>query len=178
MNIQGKLVTLRAIEIGDLPFLHQWSNDPEIWEGLGGWHFPYSSLTTESWIVNISKSTDSFVFAIEDDSKDLIGTISLTNIDWKNRKAFYGIMIGNKSKRGQGLAQDSVEALLKYAFYELGLMRIESDIVEFNLRSIKFHKSMGWKFEGVKEKSYFSNGKFHNQMQIAFLSDFLVQKVD
>lgn len=174
MNIKSNLVTLRAIEKRDVPLLHQWSNDPEIWDGLGSWHFPYSSFTTEEWVLERNKGTDSFVFAIEDLSEELIGTVSLTNIDWKNRKAFYGIVIGNRSKRGKGFAKDAVKALLNYSFFELGLVRIESDIVEYNTRSINFHKGMGWKFEGVKEKSYFSKGKWHNQLLIAFLSDCVV----
>ncbi len=40
MNIKGKYVTLRAIEVEDIPLLHKWANDPDIWYMLGGWHFP------------------------------------------------------------------------------------------------------------------------------------------
>ena len=41
MNIKGKVVTLRAIEIDDLELLATRSNSPEIWHNSGGWHFPY-----------------------------------------------------------------------------------------------------------------------------------------
>ena len=51
MNINGKVVTLRALEMDDLELLTKWSNSPEIWYNLGGWHFPYSSLSTEEYIV-------------------------------------------------------------------------------------------------------------------------------
>ena len=54
MNIKGKVVTLRALEMQDLPLLTKWSNSPEIWYSLGGWHFPYSSLSTEEYIKNIN----------------------------------------------------------------------------------------------------------------------------
>lgn len=50
MNIQGKTVTLRAPELDDVPRLHRWSNDPEVWNMLGGWHFPFSSRSTEDWV--------------------------------------------------------------------------------------------------------------------------------
>lgn len=53
MNINGKVVTLRALEMDDLELLTKWSNSPEIWYNLGGWHFPYSSLSTEEYIKNI-----------------------------------------------------------------------------------------------------------------------------
>lgn len=50
MNIIGKTVKLRAVEIDDLELLNKWANDPEIWYMLGGWHFPYSKNNTEKWI--------------------------------------------------------------------------------------------------------------------------------
>ena len=56
MNIKGKVVTLRALEMEDLPLLTKWSNAPEIWYNLGGWHFPYSSLSTEEYIKNINNN--------------------------------------------------------------------------------------------------------------------------
>ncbi|EEZ1915516.1 N-acetyltransferase, partial [Escherichia coli] len=46
MNIIGKTVKLRAVEIDDLELLNKWANDPEIWYMLGGWHFPYSKNNT------------------------------------------------------------------------------------------------------------------------------------
>ena len=49
MNIQGKIVTLRAIHEKDLIVLNKWSNDPKLWSMLGGWHFPYSLQSTEKW---------------------------------------------------------------------------------------------------------------------------------
>ena len=48
MNIKGRLVTLRAPEPADLPLLNKWANDPGIWENLGGWHFPYSTISTKA----------------------------------------------------------------------------------------------------------------------------------
>ena len=56
MNIKGKIVTLRAIEMDDLELLAKWSNSPEIWNMVGGWHFPYSSLSTEEYIKNINNN--------------------------------------------------------------------------------------------------------------------------
>ena len=54
MNIKGRIVTLRAIEMDDLELLAQWSNSPELWQNLVGWHFPYSELSTEQYIKNIN----------------------------------------------------------------------------------------------------------------------------
>ena len=95
MNIQGKIVTVRAPELRDIPQLHQWSNDPEIWNMLGGWHFPFSSRSTEAWINSLKDGNlTSHTFCIESPDEGLIGTANIVNIDWKNKNAFHGMMIG------------------------------------------------------------------------------------
>lgn len=175
MNIQGKIVTLRAPEISDAPELHRWSNDPEIWNMLGGWHFPYSSRSTEEWIKNRKDSnlTD-HVFCIETADKNIIGTISIANIDWKNKNAFYGIVIGEYSMRGKGYAFDAMMAIMRYAFMDLGLNRLDTDIIDYNAKSIDFHFKGGWKQEGMRRKWFYRNGEYHDKIIVGItLEDYL-----
>ena len=100
MQIKGKFVTLRAPELKDISDLHAWSNDPDLWNMLGGWHFPYSSRSTEEWIRNRKDGnlTD-HVLCIETPEDGLIGTANIINIDWKNKNAFHGMMIGKANLR-------------------------------------------------------------------------------
>lgn len=67
----------------DLELLTKWSNSPEIWYNLGGWHFPYSSLSTEEYIRNINNNMKFQNFAIETEEMGFIGTTNLVDIDWK-----------------------------------------------------------------------------------------------
>jgi RimJ/RimL family protein N-acetyltransferase len=166
MNIQGKIVTLRAPELSDVPLLHQWSNDPEIWNMLGGWHFPFSSRSTEDWVRGRKDNnlTD-HVFCIETPNEGTIGTANLVNIDWKNKNAFHGMMIGKKALRGKGYALDALFAVMRYAFLELGLHRIDGDMVSYNTRSIDFYvKKGGWKHEGVRRNWFYRNGQFYDKV--------------
>lgn len=168
MNIQGKIVTLRAPELRDIPQLHQWSNDPEIWNMLGGWHFPFSSRSTESWVSSRKDGnlTD-HTFCIETPDEGLIGTANIVNIDWKNRNAFHGMMIGEKNLRGKGHALDTLFAIMRYAFMELGLNRLDGDMISYNERSIKFYlEKAGWKNEGVRRDWFYRNGNFHDKVVV------------
>lgn len=173
MNIQGKVVTLRAIEMEDLALLHQWANEPEIWEGLGGWHFPYSSLSTENWIKNINNNDPKNQnFAIETPEHGLIGTINLVDIDWKNRNAFSGISLGNKDTRGKGYALDAVMTIMRYAFDELGLARLDGDMIATNKVSINFFKKRcGWEVEGIKKNWFFRKGEFHDKVVVGITAE-------
>jgi RimJ/RimL family protein N-acetyltransferase len=166
MNIKGKIVTLRAPEITDLRQLHQWSNDPEIWDMLGGWHFPFSSRSTEEWIKSREDNNlRDHVFCIDTPVHGFIGTANLVNIDWKNKNAFHGMMLGNIDVRGKGYALDAVMAIMRYAFDELGLERLDTDIIEYNGRSLKYYtEKCGWEIEGKRKSWYFRKGRFFDKI--------------
>lgn len=166
MNIQGKMVTLRAIELSDLPLLAKWANSPEIWHWLGGWHFPYSTLSTENYIKNINNNNmTNHNFAIETEEHGLIGTANLVNIDWKNRNAFHGMMLGDKDTRGKGYALDVVMAIMRYSFKELGLNRLDGDMIAYNERSIYFYmRKCGWQLEGRKKDWFYRNGQYYDKV--------------
>jgi RimJ/RimL family protein N-acetyltransferase len=168
VNIKGKIVTLRAPELEDVPRLHAWSNDPEIWNMLGGWHFPFSSRSTHEWVMSRKDAnlTD-HVFCIDTPEDGLIGTANIINIDWKNKNAFHGMMIGQPALRGKGYALDALFALMRYAFMELGLNRLDGDMIAYNERSIKFYiDKAGWKHEGVKRNWYYRGGAFHDKVVV------------
>lgn len=166
MNIEGKIVTLRAIELKDLPLLAKWSNSPELWENLVGWHFPYSELSTEQYIKNINHNNMRYQnFGIEVEGLGLIGTINLVDIDWKNRNACNGIMLGDLDTRGKGYALDAVMAMMRYAFKELGLHRLDAEMIDFNNRSIDFYANKcGWHIEGRRAEWIYRNGTYHDKV--------------
>lgn len=166
MHIKGNCVTLRAPEIDDLDNLNKWSNDPEIWNMLGGWHFPFSSRSTKDWISSREDNNlSNHVFCIDTETDGIIGTINLINIDWKNRNAFHGMMIGKKNLHGKGYALDALMSLMHYSFMELGLNRLDGDMISYNQRSIDFYtKKGGWKIEGIKKNWFYRGGRYHDKV--------------
>jgi RimJ/RimL family protein N-acetyltransferase len=173
MNIVGKIVTLRAPEISDLDKLHTWSNDPEIWSLLGGWHFPFSSRSTENWIKSRDDNNlNAHVFCIDAPDVGLIGTANLVNIDWKNGTAFHGMMLGNVDMRGKGYALDTVMLTMRYTFEELGLYRLDGDMISSNARSIKFYiEKCGWKEEGIKKGWFYRQGQRFDKVVVGITKE-------
>lgn len=160
MNIVGREVILRAIKREDLPTLNEWANDPEIQRLLGGWHFPTSMADQESWFATLSCQSIDQRFAVETDKLGLIGTANLVSVDWKNRTAFHGVMIGPRSAKGNGLGVDTIMAIERYAFDELGLRRLDSEIIEYNEVSLHTHvQKCGWEVEGRKQGWYYRSGR-------------------
>jgi RimJ/RimL family protein N-acetyltransferase len=165
MNILGKRVVLRGIEKEDLPFLHRWSHDPEVQQNLGGWHFPHSIAISEAWLSKVQSDQLNLRFSIQTERHGLIGTANLVEINWKDRNAFHGMLIGDKDIRGQGYGVDTVMALMRYAFEELGLERLDGSMIEYNEASLKLYLGRcGWKEEGVKKNAYWRKNRFWDKI--------------
>ncbi|MCJ8191968.1 GNAT family N-acetyltransferase [Sphingomicrobium aestuariivivum] len=172
MNIQGKKVVLRAIEQDDLPALHRWANEPEIQSLLGGWHFPVSMQDQQRWFEALSVNSLNQRFAITTAENGLVGTANIVSIDWQNRNAFHGMLLGDADLRGTGVALDTVMTVMRYAFEELGLHRLDGDMIATNERSIDFYlRKCGWVEEGRKSGWYYRGGERHDKVVVGITAD-------
>jgi len=161
MNIRGKKVTLRAIEEIDLNLLHRWSNDPDIWYMLGGWHFSSSMDYMKKWFESLQTDHLNQRFAVEAPKVGLIGTVNLVDIDWKNNHAFTGLMLGDKDIRGKGYGIDTFMAIERYAFEELHFERLDGSVIEYNeIAYNMITKKCGWKKEGTQRNWYFRKNRY------------------
>ena len=160
MNLRGRQVTLRAIEPDDLSRLQAWANDPQVQRLLGGWHFPVSRADQQAWLAGLSCRSNDQRFAVDADGVGLVGTANLVSINWKNRTAFHGVMIGDAEHRGRGLGRDTIMAVMRHAFDELDLALLDTDIIEYNTASLKVHvEHCGWQVQGIKRGWYHREGR-------------------
>ena len=97
--ILGHKTRLRAIEREDLLTFVRWFNDPEVRRYLE-MYLPMSKAEEEAWFEAYLKDDTSRNFAIETEEGELIGTIGLDDLDWKNRSACLGIVIAEKEYWG------------------------------------------------------------------------------
>lgn len=172
MNIEGRNVVLRAIEEEDLNLLQKWANNPEIQYWLGGWHFPTSLSDQKKWFSGLSVGSNHQRFAIETKDLGLIGTANLVDIDWKNRNGFHGMLLGDKDIRGKGYGVDTVMAVLKYAFEELGLNRLDGSMIEYNEASLKMYiQKCGWKEEGRQKNWYFRKNRYWDKIIVGITKE-------
>lgn len=167
MNIQGKKVVLRAIEEEDLPLLRKWTNDPEVAQLLGDWNFPVSSQDQKRLLAGLSVDSLHQRFAIENPDIGLIGTANLVDINWKNRNASHSMMIGDTNHRGKGYGRDTIMAIMRYAFEELGLQRLDGSMIEDNEASIATYvDKCNWKVEGRQRNWYFRRNRFWDRVLV------------
>lgn len=169
--IYGELVRLRAITTADLPMLVEWRNDPEIKALLGGWSFPVSLEAEQEWFAKArqEQSTQRLAIEVLEDSR-YVGNIGLYDINWKDRKAEYGILIGDKSAWGRGYGLDASNALLCYAFRELNLHRISLRVLAQHRRAIRLYEKIGFREEGRLREDTFRGGVYQDSLLMGILA--------
>lgn len=160
MNILGKKVILRAMEKSDCEMAREMFNDPEMENLVVGWAFPVSSYAQERWFEDHYGDKTNFRFVIETAEDGPVGIATLIDIDWKNRRAGQGIKLASKEYRSKGIGTDAVMAIMRYAFDELGLNRLDSSWLEDNNVSRAMYKKLGWVEEGVKRQYIYKQGRY------------------
>jgi RimJ/RimL family protein N-acetyltransferase len=179
MNIKGKYITLRAIEEEDLPLLHKWANDPSTQDAIGELHFPSSMDFHLSWFHDQKSDVLNHRFAVEVPEGGIIGISSIVNIDWRNRHAWHGLVLGESSHRGKGYGVDIIMATMRFAFEEMGLARLDGAMIEYNQPSLSLYcGKLGWKEEGRKRNFFFRKGKFWDQILVGVTKEDYVSLID
>lgn len=159
MELKFGNVKLRAIEKEDGALLKMLINSVGVEKMIIGWCQPISTMMQEKWIEQYENTNTTMRWMIELNNGITLGMIMLTNIDWKNRIAEISIKTNPyEKKRLKGDTKNASYAVIKYAFEELGLHRLESSILKYNIFSIKATESFGFRLEGIQKLKIYKNG--------------------
>jgi len=164
--IYGERIRFRAPERADLPRFVAWINDPDVRRGVS-LYLPYSILDEEKWFEHmLSQPQYEHPLVIEvrqpgeTESWIPIGNIGFHELDWRNRNAEFGIMIGEKAYWNQGFGTEAVRLLLRHGFETLNLNRIFLRVFENNPGAIRAYEKAGFIHEGRLRQAEFQEGKF------------------
>ena len=85
----------------------------------------------------------------------------------RNRTATTGSMIMQENHRGQGYGTDAKMLLLAYAFLELDLFKVRSQVIGSNTRSARYSAKCGYAEEGRLRAELLRDGVRHDLIQLA-----------
>lgn len=177
--IIGKTVRLRPIERDDLPRFVDWFSDPDVRRHLSIYK-PFSLAQEERWFENMTQSLErqeQVLMAIETAEGVHIGNVGLHAINWKDRCAELGIVIGDKAYWGQGYGTDAIQTFLGLAFGEMNLHRVFLRVDADNARGIRCYEKVGFQSEGVLRQVVFREGRYHDQYMMSILeSEFVTDE--
>ena len=163
---------LRELERGDLPEVNRWRRDPAV---IGRLTAPYRFINEEvdeRWFdAYMQNRAHAIRCAVVDEelSDRILGLVSLTNIDWVHRTAYFGIMIGRAENRGRGLGTFAVGAILRHAFADMNLNRVELTVLEDNEPARKLYEKAGFVQEGRFREAVFKDGRYRDLLFMAVL---------
>ena len=98
-----------------------------------------------------------------------VGSVGLHEIDWSNLSARLGIMIFCKGNRGLGYGKEALALVHGLAFGELGLNRLQVNIVVGNDINLHRFLKLGYRVEGKSRDAYLRNGKFYDMLVLSLL---------
>lgn len=138
-----------------------WLNDQEITLYMGSGRFPLHSDGLKDYINGFNNRKDGMLLGIflKTNSKH-IGNITLQQIDWLNRFAEIGIIIGDKKSHGKGYAKEAIKLIVEHAFNKMNLRKVCTGMIRGNTASKRAFESVGFKVEGILREHFYLNDEY------------------
>ncbi len=153
--LEGRRITLRALEPSDIDLLYNWENNSKIWP-VSNTLAPFSRFVLEKYIAE--SHMDIFqtrqlrlMIDFTADKRETIGAIDLFDFDPFNSRAGIGILINDERYRNRGLASEALGLLVDYSFSILQLHQLYCNIDIGNKKSIRLFEKFGFKITGEKK---------------------------
>ena len=97
------------------------------------------------------------------ETDQIIGTVTLFNLNFDNKRAEVGYGLDHAYWR-QGYVTEALDALLEYAFEVLELHRLEADVDPRNVGSIRTLEKLGFQREGLMRERWQVNGEIQDAL--------------
>ena len=144
-----------------------WVNDRSIIEHLQTGQFPTTRAALMEYVKAVNGNPNHAFFGVmAKNPVQYIGNVKLGPIDWINRTAEYGLMIGDKSAHGRGYGQEIAKLILHYAFMVLNLNKVTAGASVDNNASVRMHEKAGFETEGRLKEQVFHNGTYKDTVRM------------
>jgi len=178
VNMVGERIALGPLREDLISLYHQWDNDFATLRTLEIPR-PENLNETRAWYDAVKARSDREVFftVYERLSFRPIGHATLFNIDYRNRTAEFGLLIGEPAARGQGFGTETTRLMLDYAFTALGVHSVLLGVWEFNHAGQRAYAKAGFHECGRRRQSKFMGGKMWDTIYMDCLATEFVSPV-
>ena len=171
LKIEGKQINLRKLKKSDALSIYQNAKDFDIARYTTLPH-PYKLKNAKDFIgithQEIRKKK-AFALGIEfKETKEIIGMMSLIDIDHDNKNAEIGYWLGKKYW-GKKIMKEAIKLILNFGFKRLKLVRIYARVMHPNISSAKLLERSGFQYEGTMRKAILRRGKWMDCLSYSVL---------
>jgi len=165
---------LSPLSVDYADYYLKWFNDPEVFGHIRDMTFISNLEEQKRWVEEVNRDPCQLVFSIfyiPDDQ--IIGDGGFMHINWEDRKAEVGLVIGEKQYQGLGLGAESLWLVCKYGFEEMKLHNIMGENYADNPIAISNAKKIGLRYYGTRRQSR----RIGNKVLDVHYSDMLPQEL-
>ncbi len=165
---------LRELRRSDLPTVNAWRADKELIDRLGATFRYINEEVDERWFNAYMEHRSNTVRCaiVEADKPDtILGLVSLCDIDQLSRSCQFHIMIGDKKQRGKGMGSFALNEMLRHAFADLNLNRVELYVLPDNEPALALYRKCGFQQEGLLRQYAFKNGRYRDTIVMSVLRE-------
>jgi diamine N-acetyltransferase len=171
LNVEGELVGLGPLRRDLLPLYQRWINNLGTMRTLDLPPYPITMEKEQNWYDRVSRAEGDAQFTIyERETLRPIGNTGLHELDYRNRTASFGIIVGEPECRGKGYGTETTRLMLDYAFTALGLHNVMLIVFEFNTAGIRAYQKAGFKEFGRRRECRLVGGRMWDEIQMDCLS--------
>ncbi|PFZ32903.1 GNAT family N-acetyltransferase [Bacillus wiedmannii] len=169
MRLESKRIYLRPLCQLDAPIILESTTDNEI-RYMTGTKSTFSLEQIKTHIDHINNDSSRYDFAIcLKSTEEMIGELSILDIDEENKRAGFRISMLSIALTGQGYGTEAITIVLKFVFEQLYLNRLQLEVFSHNLRGIRAYEKVGFVKEGTLRQSLFYNDTFSDEIIMAIL---------
>lgn len=145
-----------------------WMNDSEIVKFTEQRYEKHTIGDIEYFVREKFASDADFLFGIFTGEQH-VGNIKLGPVDWWHKTGEVSYLIGNKNFWGRGLGTSVVRKVVKFAFEELKLEKLNAGYYEPNEASGRVLSKCGFQIEGVRKQQFLYNGERIDHVLVGIL---------
>ena len=152
-----------AVPVSDGILFERWLEDEY------GQQFLLSCATAQRHEIGaLLRNEHNAIGIIELEDGTPIGAMAFLDIDSEQRRAELRKLVGERSARGQGYAEEATTLWIRYGVEKLGLEKIFVSTLETHLRNIKLNEAVGFRVEGVLRGEVLLGGERHDVLRMGF----------
>ena len=159
---------LRPLEESDLELILTWRNAPTVRQAMFTQH-EISWEEHQVWLRRVQEDDARQWFLFVDYENIPSAVVGFVAIEQVHKFAFWGFYTDPDAKPGTGVRM-SLEALDK-AFCELGLRKLNAEVLASNRRSLEMHKRVGFIEEGCFRDHFFDGESYVDVYRFGILHE-------
>jgi len=166
--LEGEKIDLRPLCLQDIEGCwRHWFNNPKVTRYMERGLFPMTRGALREFYSKVVNSGDNLVLAVVWKKNGRhIGNVGIHNIDWINRKAEFGIVIGESAYWGKGSGYEASRLMVQHAFNRLNMRKIFLGVRSDHHAAIRAYHKAGFCQEARLKEELYREGRYHDVLRM------------